>query len=66
MSADGTPLTDTAASHASWDTKAVLRQLGAFGENRTFGGDARLTPDGVDFARAALRTWPDNGPVRRA
>lgn len=59
MSADRTPLTDAAGSHASWRTKAVLCQLGAFGDNRTFGGDARLTPEGVDFARAALRTWPD-------
>jgi hypothetical protein len=55
MSGDGTPLTTTAASHAAWDTKAVLRRLGAF-ESHEFGAGDQPTADGVTFARAALRS----------
>ena len=58
MSSDGTPLTETMAAHAALDTKTVLRRLGAFAGDRRALGPARLTANGVAFARAAIQTWP--------
>ncbi|NEA30103.1 plasmid pRiA4b ORF-3 family protein [Streptomyces sp. SID13031] len=56
---DGTPLTPSAASRAAWDTSTALHRLGAFIEERgTYGRPDKVTPEGVTFARAALRTWP--------
>lgn len=56
---DGRPLTARAASQAAWDTKAVLRRIGAFAvDRRGYDSSDEPTKDGVAFARAALRTWP--------
>ena len=63
VSRDGTPLTDSMAAYAAWDTKTLLRRLGAFADWRAYGAE-RLTADGVVFARAALRTWPDSSRPR--
>jgi hypothetical protein len=57
INSDGTPLTDIAASQAAWDTRTVLRRLGALPDHRP--GAAGPAPEGVMFARAALVTWPD-------
>jgi Plasmid pRiA4b ORF-3-like protein len=58
VNADGTELTEIAAAHASWNTKTVLRRLGALTDD----GPSRIarnpTAEGVAFARAALATWP--------
>jgi hypothetical protein len=63
--ANGEPLSDWAASSAAWDTDAVLRRLGCYvQEDRVFRSD-KPTPHGVQFARAALRTWPDEAVTRR-
>jgi hypothetical protein len=48
--ASGTPLTGAMASHAAWSTKAVLRRVGAFTDERDFDRRERPTPDGVTFA----------------
>ncbi len=59
MLEDGRPLIDRAAAQAAWDTKAVLRRIGAFTEDRRgFHDSDEPTKAGVTFARAALRTWP--------
>jgi hypothetical protein len=55
---DGTELTGPAAGHAAWDTRTVLRRLGALSYDRRGLGPGEPTPEGVAFARAALRTWP--------
>lgn len=59
-SIDGTPMTRSMASHAAWDTKAVLRRLGALVSDPSHRWSDKVTPEGVTFARAALRTWPSN------
>lgn len=56
---DGRPITTSMANEAAWNTKSVLRRMGALVNER--GAYARFdvpTPQGVTFARAALRTWP--------
>jgi hypothetical protein len=59
ISSDGTPMTPSMAGHASWDTHSVLRRLGAFiNEPGIHRRSEKSTPQGVTFARAALRTWP--------
>src|SRR5439155_16900557 len=40
-----------------WDTKAVLRRMGALAGER-YRRDEQPTPDGITLARAALRAWP--------
>jgi hypothetical protein len=55
---DGTPLADVAAARAAWDTRTVLRRLGAFSGVPGPDHADRPTADGVTFARAALLTWP--------
>jgi hypothetical protein len=60
VSGDGTPLIGSMAAYAAWDTKTVLRRLGGFTDDGRAYGPERPTADGVTFARAALRTWPDS------
>jgi hypothetical protein len=57
-SGDGALLTASMASHAAWNTTAVLRRVGAFTDERGFERRERPTPAGVAFARAALTRWP--------
>jgi hypothetical protein len=57
MHTDGTPLTRHDAARAARDTRTVLHRMGVLAE-RSYRGDERSTPDGIAFARAALRTWP--------
>jgi hypothetical protein len=58
VNGDDTELTELAAGQASWDTKAVLRRLGALTDDGPWRSAARPTAEGVAFARAALRNWP--------
>ncbi len=58
ISGDGTQLTGSAAADAAWDTSTVLRRLGALSFGRHGFGPGTPVPDGIVFARAALRTWP--------
>jgi len=63
MNTDGRPLTGGQAARAADSTRAVLGRLGALPDGRGPGGPGPggspwPTPDGVAFARAALRTWP--------
>jgi hypothetical protein len=56
---DHTPLTTMDAAYAVADTSHVLDQLGVYSDGDPFRRrDETPTPEGVDFARAALRTWP--------
>ncbi len=70
---DGSPLTGGQAAQATDGTRAVLGRLGALPDGPGPGGPGPggpgpggpgpgaspwPTPDGVAFARAALRTWP--------
>jgi hypothetical protein len=57
MRGDGNPLTAFDAGGAVRDTRALLRRLDAL-TGDSFRRDERPTPDGVTFARAALRVWP--------
>jgi Plasmid pRiA4b ORF-3-like protein len=58
IASGGTELTRSMAARADWDTKTVLRRLGGFSPDRFDLGPEQPTPEGVTFARAALRTWP--------
>jgi hypothetical protein len=58
VNGDGAELTELAAGHASWDSKTVLRRLGALAEDGPWRSAVRPTAEGVAFARAALCTWP--------
>jgi hypothetical protein len=55
---DGSPLTGHEAARATSGTHAVLRRVGALPGDRRSGPGPGPTPEGVAFARAALRTWP--------
>ena len=58
MNSNGTPMTPSLAGQAVWDTRAVLHRLGAYvSEPGIHRWSATPTPQGVTFARAALRTW---------
>ena len=57
MNSDGSPLSG-ADGQAISCTEAVLRRLGVLAENTGPGYARWPTPEGVAFARAALRTWP--------
>lgn len=57
MYTDGTRLTDSYFQEAR-ETRTVLWRLGALTNKQAIRGPVRPTPDGVSFARAALRTWP--------
>jgi hypothetical protein len=52
---DGTRMTPSTASHVALETSSLLHRLGAFVDER---GVDVPTPQGVLFARAALRTSP--------
>jgi hypothetical protein len=57
MSSDGTPMTPSLAGQAVWDTRAVLHRLGSYvNEPGIHRWSTTPTPQGVTFARAALRT----------
>src|SRR5215831_14816893 len=58
VTGDGTELTELTAGHASWDSRIVLRRLGALTDDGHLRPAAKPTAEGVTFARAALRTWP--------
>src|SRR5262249_55361201 len=58
VTGDGTELTELTAGHASWDTRTVLRRLGALTDDGHLPPAAKPTAEGVAFAPAALRTWP--------
>jgi hypothetical protein len=57
---DGMPLTGSMAAHAAWDTKAVLRRIGAIAATPDIDRRDGPTPDGITFVRAALTTWPES------
>ena len=59
MGGDGTPVNGALAGRAAWDSNSVLWRLGAYAADRGPSRSEKLTTDGVTFARAALRTWPD-------
>jgi hypothetical protein len=54
-SSDGMPLTASMAALAGWDTKTVLRRIGALTEPERGYGPANPTAEGTVFARAALQ-----------
>ena len=58
MNSDGSPLSGADTAQATSCTEAVLRRLGALAEDPCPGYAPWPTPEGVMFARAALRTWP--------
>lgn len=58
---DGAPLSTVDIAHSTWDTRTVLRRLGAVTGQASVPPRADPTSDGRAFARAALRTWPDTG-----
>jgi hypothetical protein len=58
ISGDGTGLTGSAAGRAASDTRTVLRRLGGFSYDKHSFRPGKLTPEGITFARAALRSWP--------
>lgn len=57
VNGDGTQLTELAAGHAAWDTRTVLRRLGALTDDGPWRSAVKPTADGVAFARAALGNW---------
>lgn len=57
-SGDGARLTGSAAAMAAWDTSTVVRRLGGFSSGGHHPGPETPTLDGINFARAALQTWP--------
>jgi Plasmid pRiA4b ORF-3-like protein len=58
VNGDGAELTELAAGHASWDTKTVLRRLGALTNDGPWRSAVRPTTEGMAFVGAALRNWP--------
>jgi hypothetical protein len=58
MNTDGGALTGGQAAEAADSTRAVLGRLGVLPGGPGPGGSPWPTPEGVAFARAALRTWP--------
>jgi hypothetical protein len=57
MNSDGGPLTGAEAARATAGTHAALAWLGALPFDEA-GPAPWPTPEGVEFARAALRSWP--------
>ena len=55
---DSTEFTRQMARRAAWDTWTLLRRLGGYSHDRHGLGLGQPTPEGITFARAALRTWP--------
>ena len=66
MNSDGSPLSGEDAARVTSCTEAVLRRLGALAEDPCPGYAPWPTPEGVAFARAALRTWPRAGGLASA
>ncbi len=62
MSSDGGEVTSAMAGQAAWDNETVLRRLGGFTGDGGVRRPTTPTAEGVLFARAALRTWPDSKP----
>jgi hypothetical protein len=58
MDFDGTPVPPTSVGQATWATSSVLRRLGAYIDEPGVYWSDKPTPQGITFARAALRTWP--------
>jgi len=58
ISGDGTGLSGSAAARAAWDTRTVLLRLGGFSYDEQSFRLRKPTPEGITFARAALRSWP--------
>ncbi len=58
---DGAPLSTFDIAHSTWDTRTMLRRLGALTGQASVPRRAEPTSDGTAFARAALRTWPGAG-----
>lgn len=58
VSGDGSELSSIAASHAAFDTMAVLRRIGAVVDTQRWPRIERPTPEGIAFTRTALRHWP--------
>lgn len=58
---DHTPLISIDAAYATADTVEVLDQLGVYGDGDLFRGRDEIPSPGLEFARAALRTWPAIG-----
>ncbi|QNE22563.1 plasmid pRiA4b ORF-3 family protein [Kribbella qitaiheensis] len=57
MGIDGAPMTPSMAAQAAWDASTVLYRLGAYiDEPGVVGRSYTPTPQGVTFARAALRS----------
>jgi hypothetical protein len=61
MNSDGSPLSGEDAARVTSCTETVLRRLGALADDPCPGYAPRPTPEGVAFARAALRSWPRPG-----
>ena len=59
LNTDGSPVTRAEASQATAGTYAALRWLGALPDDPC--PVPRPAPEGVTFARAALRSWPSAG-----
>lgn len=57
LTSDNTPITGSMASRGAWDTRMVLRRVGALAAGRGVGWQPRPTEEGVVFARAAMQTW---------
>jgi hypothetical protein len=55
---DGTRMTPTTAGYVALETDLLLHRLGALVDEPVLGRFDVPTPQGVLFARAALRTWP--------
>jgi hypothetical protein len=62
--AGGTPLSTLDADRAAWDTRSVLRRLGGLTDDPARHGAGSPNEDGVDFARAAIGTWPGTSTTR--
>jgi pRiA4b ORF-3-like protein len=58
IAGDGTGFTGSMGRRAAWDTWTLLRRLGGYSQDRPGPGPGQPTPEGITFARAALRTWP--------
>ena len=59
MNSDGTEMGARQAWHAAYDTRAVLRRLSAVADTSDMRLTVQVTDEGMNFAKAALRTWPN-------
>jgi hypothetical protein len=58
MDFDGTPVPPMSVGQVTWAISFVLRRIGAYIDEPGVYWSDKPTPQGVTFARAALRTWP--------